>query len=237
MFFNILKFASKETKIINLGSGSEYSRAAWHEKMKETFFDTKVPMDGHSYAKYLISKFIEISDRKNITTFRIFGIYGKYEDYRFKFISNAIAKNIKKLPIVINQNVKFDYLYIEDFADILLNFMELKEFKYRAYNITPTNSVTLKEIAQIINEISEYKSEIIILNDGMGLTYSGDNSRLLESLNGYNFLSYEEGIRDLYQYYRSIEDEIDLEALKKDEYLSYAKKLKKDYVDRVVKDA
>lgn len=235
MFFNILKAASKDTKIINFGSGSEYSRANWHIKMKEEFFDTYVPMDGHSYAKYLISKFIDSSKRNNLTTFRIFGIYGRYEDYRFKFISNAIAKNIKKLPIVINQDVVYDYLYIKDFSDILIRFIALDKFQYSSYNITPTSSISIVKVAEIINDISETKSDIVVLNSGKGVDYSGDNTRLLKELGDYNFPSYQEGIQDLYNYYKKNEKLIDKNELKSDEYLSYAQSLKTNYFDKNVK--
>lgn len=232
MFFNILKSASEETPIINLGSGSEYSRANWTKKMKETYFDKSVPMDGHSYAKYLISKYIDESPRDNLTTLRIFGIFGQYEDYRFKFISNAIAKNIKQLPIVINQNVEYDYLYIKDFSKIIIELVKLKKFKYTSYNVTPNDSVSLVNIVKIINKISNTKSELIVLNEGKGTDYSGDNSRLLEELQSFEFSSYEESISDLYQYYLKNEDMIDKKELEVDEYLNYAKSLKKNYFDK-----
>ena len=232
MFFNILKVASKDTTIINFGSGSEYSRANWTKKMKETYFDKSVPMDGHSYAKYLISKYIDESTRDNLTTIRIFGIFGKYEDYRFKFISNAIAKNIKELPIVINQDVEYDYLYIKDFSKIIIELIKLKKFKYSAYNVTPTNSISIVNVVNTINKISNTKSKIIVLNEGKGTDYSGDNSRLLEELQDFKFSSYEESISELYQHYLQNEDMIDKKELEADEYLNYAKSLKKNYFDK-----
>ena len=57
MFFNLIRMKSDHVKIINLGSGSEYSRAHWQPKMNENFFDKHVPEDPHSYSKYIISKY------------------------------------------------------------------------------------------------------------------------------------------------------------------------------------
>ena len=42
MFFNIQRQLNPAVKMINLGSGSEYSRANWHRKMSEEFFDRHI---------------------------------------------------------------------------------------------------------------------------------------------------------------------------------------------------
>lgn len=231
MFFNLLKAKSENTKLINLGSGSEYSRQYWHEKMKEKFFGTHIPDDGHCLSKYIISKYIEDANLTNVTTLRIFGIFGKYEDHRFKFISNAVAKNIKKLPIVINQNVCFDYLDVVDFYKVVKFFCH-NRLIHHSYNVTPVKSIDLITIAKIINELSEYTSEIIVLNEGLGVNYSGDNSRLLSQMVDFEFLDYKKSIGELFRYYSENSEQIDEEALIKDEFLSYAKNLKKSYFSK-----
>ena len=69
------------------------------------------PLDEYGFYKSITSKYIEKSQR--IVQLRIFGAYGEYENYRFKFITNAIVK-IFETSIVINKNVYFDYIYIDD---------------------------------------------------------------------------------------------------------------------------
>lgn len=232
MFFNLVRCMKKGTKILNFGSGSEYSRAFWMPQMREEYFDKHVPMDPHSYAKYLISKQIEESSAGTMVSLKIFGIYGKYEDYRFKFISNAIAKHILGLPIIINQNVDYDYLDVDDFCVIIGKLVEKWPSKYRSYNITPSHCVSLVDIAEAINEVSEEKSEIIVLNGGKGLEYTGDNSRLLEELEDFEFTPYKESIKRLYAYYKNDYGVLDKAALQNDEYLNYAQSLKQNYVDK-----
>ena len=97
-----------------------------------------------------MSKYIQAKCAKNIYNPIIFGLYGQKEDYTFKFISNAILKNILNMPIVINQNVVFDYLYLGDFLRIIDAMIE-KDFAYQEFNITPTESIDLVSIAKIIN--------------------------------------------------------------------------------------
>ena len=231
MFFNLIRGISGKTKIINLGSGSEYSRKYWHKKMHEDFFDKYVPEDGHSYAKYIISKYIIDNESLNAVTLRIFGIFGRYEDYRFKFISNSIAKNIMNMPITINQNVVYDYLYVYDFYKMLRHFVN-NAVKYRSYNITPTRSIDLLEIAETVNLVSGRDSEIVVVNDGIGVEYSGDNDRLIEEIGGDLSSPIEDTVMDLYKYYNSGKVDISKEELEDDVFLKYAKNLKNDYFDK-----
>ncbi|MDP3705968.1 MAG: NAD-dependent epimerase/dehydratase family protein [Legionellaceae bacterium] len=225
MFFNLQKQLTPKIKLINFGSGSEYDRRYWYRKMPEEFFDQHIPEDDHSYSKYLISKYIRDTEQSNVINLRIFGIYGRYEDYRFKFISNAIVKNLLKLPIVINQNVIYDYIYINDFfrlVEILVN----KEPKNKTLNATTTQSIDLVSIAKLVNDVSHYESEIHVLHSGIGVEYSGDNKKLLSDIGPFEFMTHQEAIADLYHYYKSIEVTLDVKAVVQDNYLNYAKKLR-----------
>jgi UDP-glucose 4-epimerase len=224
MFFNLQRQLTPSVKLINLGSGSEYDRAHWHRKMPEGFFDRYIPSDSHSYSKYLISRYIQETGGENLVSLRIFGIYGKYEDYRYKFISNAIVKNLLGLPIVINQNVLYDYLYVDDFAAILEYFLT-HEAKHRTYNVTPTESVDLATIARLVNKASGHESEIQVLHGGLGVEYSGDNQRLLAEIPDFRFTPHDQAICELTAYYEGIRDTLDVEAVRQDAFLDYAKKL------------
>lgn len=228
MFFNIQRLLNPSVKMINLGSGSEYSRTHWHQKMPEEFFDRHIPQDSHSYSKYLISKYIIDINSANLVGLRIFGIYGKYEDYRYKFISNSIAKNLLKLPIVINQNVIYDYIYILDFFRVVEYFVN-NHTKCGVFNVTPTKSIDLVTIADLVNQMSENKSDIRVLNEGIGVEYSGDNRKLISEIRDFDFMSYEEAISDLYHYYKDKQSDLDPDALEQDAYLQYAKNLRNEY--------
>ncbi|HEY9078876.1 NAD(P)-dependent oxidoreductase [Magnetovibrio sp.] len=231
MFFNLVRQMKPSTKLINFGSGSEYSRKYWHKKMPETFFDSHVPDDPHSFSKYVISKYIENSTHQNMVTLRIFGIFGKHEDYRYKFISNAICKNLLHLDIVINQNVNYDYIYVDDFCEVVKYFVE-NDVSYRSYNVTPTAPIDLITVANLINEISDYQSPVHVLNDGIGIEYSGDNARLLNECGGLELMSYRDSISDLYRHYKAEISSLDKAALVDDDYLNYAKKLRSEYFSK-----
>lgn len=228
MFFNLYRQCHAGIRILTLGSGSEYDRGHWHRKMREEFFDRHVPQDGHSYSKYLISKFILECEADNAVCLRIFGIYGKYEDYRFKFISNAIVKNLLQMPITINKNVVYDYIYIEDFCRVVERLLHKWPSK-RAMNVTPFDPIDLVSIAEAINRVSAAPSDIVVLNDGIGVEYSGSNERLISEIGPFRFSDPRDAIEALYGYYRERMDRLDHSFIRRDPYLDYAKKLNDTY--------
>lgn len=223
MFFNIERCLTPDMKMINFGSGAQYNKARDLIKVKEETIGDVIPKDDYGYSKYVMSKYIQAKGAKNIYNPIIFGLYGQKEDYTFKFISNAILKNILNMPIVINQNVVFDYLYLGDFLRIIDAMIE-KDFAYQEFNITPTEPIDLVSIAKIINTFGDHESEIIVKNDGLNFQYTADNTRLRKNIGTeFEFTSYEDGIRELYQYYLSHLDELDLDAVRQDELIKYCK--------------
>jgi len=194
MFNNLAKILSSKQYMINFGSGAEYDKKQNLNKIKESDFGRSIPTDPYGYSKYVISKEIEKYD--NILNIRLFGVYGKNEK-ESRFPTNAISKNLRKQPITINKNVVFDYLYIEDLCKIIEIFIQKKPSE-KFINITPTQSISLFEIAQIVNKISDFKSEIIIKEQGFNKEYTGDNSKLLNEINDFRFTPYEEGLKDVF---------------------------------------
>lgn len=200
MFFNLAKNKNHFGKFINLGSGAVYDCEHYMPKMKEEYFGKYIPKDEHGFSKYVINKYME--NEKDYIDLRIFGIYGKYEDYEIRFISNAICKTLFDLPITIKQNRLFDYIYIDDLYPVLEFFIE-NDSAFEAYNITPDRSATLFEIAKTVKKIAGKNNEIIIAKDNSGTQYSGDNSRLKTSYSGVKFTDIRKGIENLYNYYKS----------------------------------
>lgn len=224
IFFNLIKFKKYEAKMINLGSGSEYSREHWMHKMDEKYFGNFVPQDSFSFSKYLISKYITDSKRKDLYHLRIFGIFGKYEDYKYKFISNTIAKKIFDIPITINRNVIYDYIFVEDFCRIV-DFFICNETENKVFNVTPTDSIDLISIIKIIDNLIGKKSTIKILKDGYGKEYTGENKLLLKSIPFFKFSNINDAIKILFQFYIEIKNTLDVDSLIEDNFLIYAKKI------------
>lgn len=210
MFFNLERYASQYEKMLVIGSGAIYDNRNYRPKVKEEDWKNNIPIDEHGFCKYVCEKVIEHS--QNIYDLRVFGIFGKYEDYAIRFISNAICKVLFGLPISIKQNRKFDYLYVNDFMPILDWFVQ-NEPKYKAYNITPDSSISLYDLAVIVREVAgKPLHPIVVSQEGMGLEYSGDNSRLKSEL-ALNLTPLALAIRDLYIWYSGNKEQLDRNLL------------------------
>ncbi len=197
MFFNLVRNSNRFERMIFLSSGAVYDMRYYVPKMREESFDTHVPIDEHGFSKYICAKYIEQAD--NIVELRLFGIFGKYEDYEIRFISNAICKTLFDLPITIKQNRRFDYLYIDDLMPVIDYFIENKG-RFKSYNVTPDTSIELVELSERIRVISGKDLPIIVAQDGIGIEYSGDNQRLREEISKLAFTPISEALQQLYSW-------------------------------------
>lgn len=216
MFFNIVKHSNKVSKIIHFGSGAEYAKHKSIVDVKEDEADRVMPLDEYGFYKSVCSKFIEKT--LNNINFRIFGCYGEYENYEFKFISNAIIKNLLHLPITINKNVYFDYIYIDDLLKMVDYFLR-NEGQYKTYNLSTGTKIDLISLAELINDTSNFTSEIKVINQGVNHEYTSNNRRLIDEVGGFEFTSHREAIIRMRAYYQSILEKIDRNKIEADPYL------------------
>lgn len=194
MFNNLADCVNPNCPMITLGSGAEYDKSRPLHKIEEEDFGKSIPKDPYGYSKYLISK--EIEKRENILNLRIFGIYGQGEDVS-RVTSCIINDNLNHRPITLNQNVVFDFIWIDDFCKIVEHFIE-KPTKEKFINVSPTESIQIVDLANIVNAFSDFKSEIIIKNEGLNKEYTGDNNKLINEVKSFNFTSYEDGMKTFY---------------------------------------
>ncbi|MCG2711060.1 MAG: NAD(P)-dependent oxidoreductase, partial [Candidatus Omnitrophica bacterium] len=218
MFFNLARCLKHVKKMIHLGTGAEFDRRNYTPKMREDYFDAFVPEDDYGFSKYVCNKFV-METEKPIVNLRLFGNFGKYEDYEFRFISNAIVKNLLGIPITIRQNVYFEFLYINDLVRIIEYFIN-NDAKHKVYNIVTGKPVDLISIANMINEIAEKPTELIINNPGLNNEYTADNTRLMEELKDFSFTPIEKAIRQLYEWYHENLNSLNIHSVKEDKYIN-----------------
>lgn len=193
MVDNILKYKKENARVILFGSGAMYGKSRNLHKVKEEEIGSFIPEDLYGKSKMLIAQ--KIQDRKDVLCLNIFACYG-YGEKESRFPSYAINCVLNNKPIEINQNCIFDYLFVEDMQRIIHYFIENKPLD-NIINITPTISVSLYEIAQIV---SEDRVGITINNPVMNKEYTGDNTRLLNNIKGFEFTPIEAGLKKLLEY-------------------------------------
>lgn len=216
MFSNLFEAArqSKVEKFLFLGSGSEFDMRNYRPGMKEESLGEYIPEDDTGFSKYVCSRMLE--GHPGYVNVRFFGIYGKYEDYAIRFISNAITKAILDLPITLRQDRRFSYTYVSDGVRAISRFLDsdVSELRYNEYNVTPPQPESLLELARLVVRISG-KPELPVLvgAPGEGMEYSGDSARFMDQFPDFRFTDTEEAVRELYAWYESRRDELDRSLL------------------------
>lgn len=210
MYYNLSQQSKTYGKMIVLSSGAIYDTRNDIHKVSEDSYKNKLPEDEHGFCKYVCARDIEQMD--NIVELRLFGVFGKYEDYAIRFISNVITKTLLDLPISIKQNRKFDYLYIDDLMPVVDYFIN-NDAKYKAYNVTPDKEIELYQLAEIVRGISGKELPIMVSEPGLGREYSGDNSLLRSELSGIKFTPINMAIWQLFRWYQDNIDMINREYL------------------------
>jgi GDP-L-fucose synthase len=199
MFFNIARCHDDYGKLIYFGSGAEFNRDHWQPRMSEDYFDAYVPDDPYGLSKYIMCKHAERSN--HIYNLRLFGVFGKYDDWRYRFIPNTCCQAVFDLPLTINQDTVFDFLFVDDLVEIVKWFI-VHQPSRKVYNVCSGATHRFEDLAKVIIEISGKNLDIKIRQNGSGKEYSGDNSLLLQELTEFQFTPIRQSIESLYAWYQ-----------------------------------
>lgn len=208
MFFNLERCSHLYDKMVYFGSGAEYDMRHYIPAMEETYFDTYIPQDSYGFSKYIMSK--HSTADTNIYDMRVFGVYGKYEEWERRFVSNAICRALSGLPITLQKNIYFDYLWIDDLCDITDWFINNTP-RHHHYNVCRGERIDLLSLAKLVRELLDIDCDILVSEEGWKPEYSGSNSRLLEEIGEYKFATFRDSISKLCDYYRANIEMIDPE--------------------------
>ena len=188
MYYSLENASKFCGKCIMIGSGAEYSHQRYIPLMNESYFNPHIPpqnKDPYHISKFTISRIHENSDFHNIFNFRVFGLYGKHEDYTRRLISNNILTFLKTGKMFYNKNISFDYLYIDDLLDAILCFSSASKVRHRTYNVCAGKSYKFSSILEECIESLGGTASDIECKDNTPSTYdySGDCTRFENEFN------------------------------------------------------
>ena len=198
MFFNIARCKDYFGKMLFFGSGAEFNRDNWIPNMHESYFDLHVPTDQYGFSKYVMTKYAETTH--NIFNLRLFGVFGEYDDWRYRFISNVCCHAVMGIPIHVHNNAIVDFLYVDDLARVVQWVID-NQPKYQVYNVCSGHAYEYIELANMISKIANYKVDVTVNNKNVLKNYSGDNSLLLEELGDFKFTPMRDALSSLYHWY------------------------------------
>ncbi len=199
MFCNLRKCSDLYGKMLYFGSGAEYDKNHYVPMMSEEYFGTHIPTDPYGFSKYIMSELTAGSE--NIYDLRLFGVFGKYEEWRRRFISNMIYQALTGTEMHMDRNMYFDYLYIDDLCMIVEWFIHHKPTHHH-FNVCTGQPVDLVSLAKIVKEETVTSAEIIMNGSDMKPSYTGDNIRLLDEMGAFTFTPVRDAVRKMVEFYR-----------------------------------
>jgi nucleoside-diphosphate-sugar epimerase len=217
MFFGLMRNADRFGRLVFLSSGAVYDITQPQVRVAEDQLGRFLPADEHGLSKYVISRYLEQLHRAptggtDVVELRLFGVFGKHEDYAIRFVSNAICKALFDLPITLRQNRTFSYLYIEDLGPIVERFL-LGPHAESAYNVVPDWTDDLRDLADLVRARSGKDLPIVVAAPGDGVPYNGANDRLRREVPDVRFTPVDSAIDALYDWYSANRSTIDRSAL------------------------
>lgn len=152
IFYNLLANQNHFGQLINFGSGAELG----------------YPTDPYGLSKNIIHRIMFNEPKFN--NIRIFAVFDENE-LDTRFIKANIKKYLNKEPMVIHQNKYMDFFYMDDLVT-LVEYI-IKHPEYKEVECCYNQLYTLYDVAKIINNLSEHKCEIKVVESGEGKPYIG----------------------------------------------------------------
>ena len=177
MYYNLLSQKDRYNKFIYFGSGAE-------------IYSANTP---YGFSKAVIAE--SVKGKFNFYNIRIYAVFNENEDER-RFIKSNIKRYLKKEPLLIHENKKMDFFYMNDLVNLVEHYI-IDNNLPRTIDCTYNKTHTLFEIANMINNLESYKCEIITQKNTTGQSYSGTHIPILE------YCGIEKGIKEVYKHLTS----------------------------------
>lgn len=187
-------------RIFYFGSGSEYDKRNHIKIVLEDEIGKSIPIDKGGFVKYVTNMVARESN--NIYNLRLFGIFGE-NDFRVlhrRIIYNLCIKAINNMELIVENNHKYDFLYIKDLVKIVDKFLHKEKLMYHDYNVCSGKVIDFVEIAKIVKKISGKDRLNIRVGNDNGMYYGGNNERMISEIGKIEFTPIEESIESIYKW-------------------------------------
>jgi GDP-L-fucose synthase len=212
MYFNLERISRNLRKLIYFGSGAEYDKRYDIVMATEDDIGKRIPLDEYGFAKYIMTQHARKSD--NIYCLRLFGIFGKYENWTYKFISNLCCKAVYDLPLTVRKECAFDYIFIDDLPPVV-EWMLDEDPPHADFNFVSGRPVLLTQIADMVLAASGKKLDVQILDPkGRNNEYTASCARLKDECPRFAVTPLEQAVEKLYRYYYDNKNAIAVNVLR-----------------------
>jgi len=176
MYYNLLQHKEHYGKLIHFGSGAE----------------DYAPESPYGISKRIIAQ--SILEQYAFYNIKVFGVFDENE-LDTRFIKANLKRYINKQPMMIDAHKKMTFFYMKDLITLVKYHIDTRDTALITENSCAyCIDYTLREIADMINELDDYKVPIYMtegfaedyvskFNAGYGLPYVGFKKGLQEVYN------------------------------------------------------
>lgn len=155
LYNNLLKNKNHYNKLISFGSGAEiFSQETPYGKSKKEI--------SHS-----------ILNETNFYNIRIYSVFDE-DELSTRYIKSNLIRYLKKEPIVIHSNKIMDFFYMQDLLNLVDYYIHHDNLQ-KEINCSYEEKHTLLNVANMINNLNNYKVPIIIEDKSVFSFYCGYN--------------------------------------------------------------
>lgn len=163
MFYNLYYNKSCFGKFIHFGSGAELGQ----------------PNTPYGLSKKIINELIQ--PELNFYNLRIFAVFDENE-LDTRFIKGNIKRYLNKEEITIHQDKQMDFFYMGDLVKLVKHYIDENHLP-KVTECRYSQSIKLSDIANLINNLSNHKVPIKILDSAEGKPYTGNTYKDLPYIN------------------------------------------------------
>ena len=178
---NILMFenlAAQKIPMINICSGSAYGRQDDIFKVDERNFGERIPTDYYGLSKYMIThRCRQYNHVYNLRFFNMFGVHAPDTMFTTANIKNYIDNK----QIVIFKDRFMDLFGILDVYKVIDLYLKSGRDRLnlpKEINLVYEPTTSLLDVAIMINNLSDYKVPISILEEGYNTSYCASGAEL-----------------------------------------------------------
>jgi len=144
---------------VNTGSSSEYGFK--QKPMKEN--DLPEPNSYYAVAKLaqtMLCQYTAKSQKKSIVTFRLFSVYGPYEEPS-RLVATIIRRCLQGEALqMTSPKTARDFIFVEDVVDAYLNVERLRTCDAKIFNIGTGRQVSLKKITDTVLKLTGSRVDV-----------------------------------------------------------------------------
>ena len=175
MFENL---AAQKIPMINICSGASYGRQDDIFKVNERDFGERIPTDYYGLSKYLNThRCRQVNHVYNLRFFNVFGACAPKD----MFTTANIVNYINKREIVVFRDKFMDFFGVRDAFKVIDLYLKRGGERCnlpKELNLVYPEVTLLSEVANIINNLSDYNVPVDILEPGTERAYCGTGAEL-----------------------------------------------------------